>query len=173
MKRRIGITTVAAARREARLRQTCRWLAGSALGLVFAHPVAAAQAPNQQPQQAAQPPAEEVLITGQRPEEFKIDAPSVGKLTEPLLNTPQSIDVISNQLLQDRAATNLNDALKTVPGIRLGAGEFSWQGNNPTIRGFLARNDMFLDGLRDFGSYYRDPFYMQNIEVLQGPASIL
>ena len=76
-------------------------------------------------------------------------------------------------MLKDRAVTNLNDALRNVPGISLGAGEFSWQGNNPTIRGFLARNDMFLDGIRDFGSYYRDPFYLQSIEVLQGPASIL
>ena len=42
-----------------------------------------------------------------------------------------------------------------------------------TIRGFTARNDIFLDGMRDFGSYYRDPFYLQNIQVLKGPASII
>ena len=59
-----------------------------------------------------------------------------------------------------------------MPDISLGAGEFSWQGNNPTIRGFLARNDMYIDGIRDFGSYYRDTFYYQQIEELSGPSSV-
>jgi catecholate siderophore receptor len=39
-----------------------------------------------------------------------------------------------------------------VPGISLAAGEAGAQGDNPTIRGFTARNDIFLDGIRDFGS---------------------
>jgi catecholate siderophore receptor len=143
-----------------------RFLTGSALGLVAAGPVVAGENPS-----AARP--EQVIIEGQKPDTFKIDAPSITKLTEPLLDTPQSIDVISSEVLKDRAVTNLNDALKNVPGISLGAGEFSFQGNNPTIRGFLARNDMFLDGIRDFGSYYRDPFNLDEIQVLEGPASVL
>jgi len=36
---------------------------------------------------------------------------------------------------------------------------------------FTARNDLFIDGMRDFGSYYRDPFNTQEIEVLQGASS--
>ena len=32
---------------------------------------------------------------------------------------------------------------------------------------------MFLDGLRDFGSYPRDPFNLESVEVLHGPSSIL
>ena len=142
-----------------------RFLAGSALGLVFGVPALAGQAP---PVTGGQPP-EQVIITGQRPEDYKVEVPNLSKLTEPLLDTPQSIQIISDQVLQDRAVTNLNDALRNVPGISLGAGEFSWQGNNPSIRGFVARTDMFLDGIRDFGSYYRDAFNLQQIEVLEGP----
>jgi len=138
-----------------------RLLGGTALGLVLALPAVAGQAP------------ETVVIEGTRSEDYKAELPTLSKLTEPLINTPQSIDVITEQLLKDRAVTNLNDALKAVPGISIGAGEFSWQGNNPTIRGFLARNDMFLDGVRDFGSYYRDPFNLGEIQVLEGPASVL
>ena len=81
--------------------------------------------------------------------------------------------MISEQVLRDRAASNLNEALRTVPSVSLGAGEFSFQGNTPTIRGFVARTDLFLDGIRDFGNYYRDPFNLQQIEVLEGPSSIL
>ncbi len=40
----------------------------------------------------------------------------------------------------------------------MAAGEAGAQGDNLTIRGFTARNDIFLDGIRDFGSYYRDSF---------------
>ncbi len=140
-------------------------LAGTAAGVAFALPAAAGTAPPQ--------PTEQVVITGERPENYKVDVPTLSKLTEPLLNIPQSIDVISEEVLKDRAVTNLNDALRNVPGISIGAGEFSWQGNNPTIRGFLARNDMFLDGIRDFGSYNRDPFNLQEVQVLEGPASVL
>jgi catecholate siderophore receptor len=146
-----------------------RLLAGTALGLLAAFPArgqeVAATDGGQRP--------ERVIIQGQRPEDYKIDVPSLSKLPEPLVDVPQSVDVISSQLLKDQAITDLNDALRAVPGISIGAGEFSWQGNNPTIRGFVARTDMFLDGIRDFGNYYRDPFNLQDIEVLEGPSSIL
>src|SRR6185295_9209446 len=142
--------------------------------LFLAVPAAAGQAPPDQIAGAApQPMPETVIIQGQRPEEYKVDVPSLSKLTQPLLDTPQSVDVISNQVLQDRAITDLNNALRSVPGISLGAGEFSFQGNTPTIRGFVARGDMFLDGIRDFGNYYRDAFNLGQIEVLEGPSSVL
>lgn len=112
---------------------------------------------------------ESVIVTGQA---YQVDQTSLSKISTPILDTPQSITVVTKSELDDRGVSNLNDALRLVPGISLGAGEFSWQGNNPTIRGFLARNDMYLDGIRDFGSYNRDPFDLQQIEVLTGPSSI-
>jgi len=42
-----------------------------------------------------------------------------------------------------------------------------------TLRGFTARNDIFLDGMRDFGSYYRDPFNYEAVDVLSGPESVM
>jgi catecholate siderophore receptor len=137
-------------------------LAGTSLGLVLSLSAAAA---------ADQGGVEEVVITG---EEFLgAQEPEIPALTQPLLETPQSISVMSSQELSDRAIDDLDDALRSVPGISLGAGEFSWQGNSPNIRGFAARTDMFLDGMRDFGNYYRDAFNIQQLEVLQGPSSIL
>ena len=44
-------------------------------------------------------------------------------------------------------------------------------GDSLTIRGFNARNDLYIDGMRDFGSYYRDPFNLEEVEVIQGPDS--
>ena len=44
-------------------------------------------------------------------------------------------------------------------------------GDNLTLRGFGARNDIFVDGIRDFASYTRDTFNVEQVEVVKGPAS--
>lgn len=100
------------------------------------------------------------------------DSVSLTKFTEPLLTTAQSITVIPQFVVKDEAVTALRDTLRNVPGISLAAGEAGAQGDNLTIRGFTARNDIFLDGIRDFGSYYRDTFNYEQVEVLEGPAGI-
>jgi catecholate siderophore receptor len=107
--------------------------------------------------------------------EVSADVPeiaSVPKYTQVLRDTPQTVNVIPQQVLQDQGTTTLRDALRNVAGISLAAGEGGAQGDNLTIRGFSARNDIFMDGMRDFGSYYRDPFDIEQVEVLQGPTSV-
>jgi catecholate siderophore receptor len=97
----------------------------------------------------------------------------LAKLQQPLRDTPISATTVTKQLMDDRGETNLNDALRNVPSITLQSNESSWMGNAPFIRGFSARTDMFLDGMRDIGMYYRDPFNLNAVEVLEGPDSIL
>ena len=94
------------------------------------------------------------------------------KYAEPIRDTPQTISVVPLQVMQQQNTTTLRDVLRNVAGISLAAGEGGAQGDNLTIRGFTARNDLYIDGMRDFGSYYRDPFDVQEVEVLQGPSSI-
>jgi catecholate siderophore receptor len=89
-----------------------------------------------------------------------------------MLDTPQTISTVSQETMDEQGVTTLRDTLRNVAGISLAAGEGGAQGDNLTIRGFAARNDLFIDGMRDFGSYYRDPFDMQEVEVLQGPSSV-
>ena len=97
---------------------------------------------------------------------------SMPKYNAPLRDTPQTISVVSQEVLAEQGVTTLRDALRNVAGISLAAGEGGAQGDNLTIRGFTARNDLFIDGMRDFGSYYRDPFNLEEVEVLQGPSSV-
>ena len=121
-----------------------------------------------------EPRVEEILVEGeQRRDSYLQDENSIGKLTESLLDTPQSVTTLSSQMMQDRNVMSLDEALRNVPGITLGAGEFSWQGNNPSVRGFSSRNDMFLDGMRDTGNYAREPFNMEAVQVLLGPSSVV
>jgi catecholate siderophore receptor len=100
------------------------------------------------------------------------DGVSMSKFTEPLTDTAQTITVVPKFVLDDQANRTLEDALRNVPGISLAAGEAGAQGDNLTIRGFTARNDIFLDGVRDFGSYYRDSFDYEQVDVLEGPAGV-
>lgn len=116
---------------------------------------------------------EAILVKGQPPQGYKADLPALAKLTQPIIDTPQMIDAIPHQVIEDRQATSLSEVFRNSSGISMGAGESSWQGTNLTLRGFNARNDMYLDGMRDFGSYTRDPFDLEEVEVLQGPSSIL
>lgn len=99
-------------------------------------------------------------------------ASSSAKYQAPVLDTPQTISIVPQETMHEQGVTTLRDALRNVAGISLAAGEGSAQGDNLTVRGFTARNDLFIDGMRDFGSYYRDPFDTQEVEVLEGPSSV-
>jgi catecholate siderophore receptor len=147
-------------------------LSGSAIGLSLT--VLALPAPAQEAGPANGPIALPTLsVEGNASADYRADQSMLNKLTQPLRDTPQSITVVPQQVMQDQGVTTLRDALRNVPGISLAAGEFGAQGDNLTIRGFSARNDIYIDGMRDFGGYYRDPFYLEDVEVLQGPSSIL
>jgi catecholate siderophore receptor len=76
--------------------------------------------------------------------------------------------------MEQQGATNLRDVLRNVSGITFQAGEGGVPaGDNLTIRGFSARTDMFIDGVRDIGGYSRDPFNIESVEVAKGPASTI
>ena len=94
------------------------------------------------------------------------------KYTEPLKDTPQTISVIPRSVIEQQGATTLRDVLRNVPGLTLTAGEGGTPaGDNLTLRGFSARNDLFVDGVRDLSPQARDPFNMEQVEVVKGPTS--
>jgi catecholate siderophore receptor len=95
------------------------------------------------------------------------------KYTQPLLDTPQTVTVISKDVMEDQGATTLRDVLKNVPGLTITAGEGgNPAGDNLTLRGFSARNDIFVDGVRDISPQARDPFNLEQIDVVKGPGSV-
>lgn len=94
------------------------------------------------------------------------------KLTQPLLDTPQTIAIVPADVIRQQGATTLRDVLRNVSGISMQAGEGGTpNGDQLTLRGFSARTDIFIDGVRDIGGYSRDPFNLEQVEVAKGPAS--
>ncbi len=114
-----------------------------------------------------------VVVTAERINYNGANELGLDKLTQPLVDTPQSISSLPAAKMADQGATSLGQALRMIPGITLGAGESTWQGDNPYLRGFPAKDDMYVDGERDFGYYTRDPFDDEHVEVLEGPSAIL
>src|SRR5882757_2769366 len=152
--------------------RTVALLAGTGIGVLQVNGVYAAESESAADVPANRDALEQVTVFGQK-DAYKLDSSGLSKLAVPLIDVAQSINTISAQEMQDRAVMDLNQALKTVPGITIGAGEFRSIGTTPTIRGFAARTDMFMDGIRDYGDYYRDPFNVEAIEVLEGAAGVV
>lgn len=117
----------------------------------------------------------DVVITGEKAKDegsYKPEMLSSPKYTVPLRDVPQIITVIPKAVMAEQGATTLRDVLRNVPGISIQAGEGGVPaGDNLSIRGFSARTDMFIDGVRDFGGYSRDPFNLEQVEVAKGPSS--
>lgn len=103
---------------------------------------------------------------------YKADRLSSSKFTEPILNTPRSVTVITKEALDDKNATSLREVARSTAGVTLGSGEGGNAfGDRFFIRGFDARNDIFVDGVRDPGVSIRDNFNTEQVEILRGPAS--
>ncbi|RJL74292.1 TonB-dependent receptor [Acinetobacter radioresistens] len=105
---------------------------------------------------------------------LKVDQSANSKFIAPLLDTPKSVSIISNQLIEDTKVTTLSDALRTVPGITLGAGEGgNPNGDRPFIRGYNSESSMYVDGVRNATSQNREMFAVEQVEVTKGSASAM
>jgi catecholate siderophore receptor len=150
--------------REQRVRSTLSRALG--IGLLFTSSSALAQQPSEEI------PLNPVDVRAQR-REYRIMEPSLFKFPDLIKDTPQAITVIPQEIMREQAVFSLRESLRNVTGLSLNAGEGGIQGDNLTLRGYSARNDIYLDGIRDWGSYARDVFNLQSVEVLKGPSSVM
>jgi catecholate siderophore receptor len=113
--------------------------------------------------------AYEITVTGEQ----MLASP---KYSQPLRDTPQTVAIIPSQVFNQQAATTLREVLRNTPGITMSIGEGgsggTSSGDNVLIRGFAARNDIYVDGTRDVGLVNRDAFNLESVEVAKGPASV-
>lgn len=97
----------------------------------------------------------------------------VARIPTTVQDTPQVINVITEEQIRQRAVTNLSEVITRVPGVTMSAGEGGgggMGGDSFNIRGLTAVGNIFVDGVRDTGIASRDPFNMEQVEVLKGGA---
>lgn len=84
-----------------------------------------------------------------------------------LRDTPQSISVVTQDIIQDQSIQSVSDAVRYVPGVTAVQGE----GNRDALvfRGNATTGDLFVDGLRDDVQTFRDFYNTDRVEVLKGP----
>src|SRR4029077_19392088 len=103
-----------------------------------------------------------------------IDHETVATSLTTIQDTPQQITVIDGAQLRNQGVNTLEQALRNVPGITIAIGEGgTLSGDQFKIRGFDAKDDVYIDGLRDFGSYVRDSFNYEEVQVLKGPSGAM
>ncbi|MES1926230.1 TonB-dependent siderophore receptor [Salinisphaera sp. T31B1] len=103
------------------------------------------------------------------------------KTDTPLIRTPQTVDVVTRDQIEDQGALTVNNALRYTPGVFTGLAGSSSRQTTVSLRGFPGGdvNNTFLDGLRlanDAGAYSNiqiDPFFLERIDVVKGPSSVL
>lgn len=138
------------------------------VGLLAGAGRAAAQEPDRTPTQL-----DRLSVTDTIEDEYNRSTTLSDKSTAPLVDTPQTVSVIPQELIRDRAARTLPEVLRNTPGITFSAGEngFGTSANNFTLRGFDASGSVFIDNSRDSGSYTRDVFNVESVEVVKGAAA--
>jgi catecholate siderophore receptor len=103
-------------------------------------------------------------------EKYKVDKSSSSKVTQDLVDTPQTIQVITKKVMDEQQATTLQEALRNTPGITLNLGE---NGNtnskdNINMRGFDIQGSIFKDGIRDLSNALKDMYNTEAVEVTKG-----
>jgi catecholate siderophore receptor len=88
------------------------------------------------------------------------------KTLTPLRDVPQSISVVSQDLIRDQAMQNMADVVRYVPGITMAQGE--GHRDAPVIRGNATTADFYLNGVRDDVQYYRDLYNLERVEAVKG-----
>lgn len=159
-----------------------RFLAGAALPcLLLAVPAGAqmqdgtapsARTHEAQPDTIPSWTGDTIVVTGVRERYAAPDSSSASRTNTPLIQTPQSVQVLNRTLIEEQDRRTLADALVNVSGVTPTRPEEALF-TQPVVRGFPA--EIYLDGLPAFGTTaFIDPTSLvgtERIEVVKGPTS--
>jgi catecholate siderophore receptor len=93
------------------------------------------------------------------------------KTPTPLRDVPQSVTVVTQELIKNQLMMSIGDVVRYVPGITAHQGE-----NNRdqiVVRGNSSSADFFVNGVRDDVQYYRDLYNVDRVEALKGPNAMI
>ena len=117
--------------------------------------------------------ADALLADGSTEVVVKGEKAPVLKRTAALVDTPQTIEVIKKELIEQQGATTLTEALRNSPGVGtfyLGENGSTSTGDALYMRGSDVSGSIFVDGVRDVATISRDMFNIESVEVLKGGA---
>ena len=107
-----------------------------------------------------------------------VSATATGIAT-PIIETPQSVSVVTSDLIRDTGASTISEAVQYTPSVNAQSPAFSRTVDDLMIRGFNVANGnmgMLRDGMKYQSNVYdggQEPYGLERIEILRGPSSIL
>jgi catecholate siderophore receptor len=112
------------------------------------------------------------LVNVTAPPGYQVPATlSATKTLTPLRDVPQSVTVVTRELIADQMMTSMGDVMRYVPGISVHQGENNR--DQVIIRGNSSSADFFVNGVRDDVQYYRDLYNLDRVEALKGPNALI
>jgi catecholate siderophore receptor len=111
-------------------------------------------------------------VTVRAPGGYQVGAiTSATKTLTSLRDLPQSVTVVTKELIRDQLMLSVGDVMRYTPGIQVHQGENNR--DQVIIRGNSSSADFFLNGFRDDVQYYRDLYNLDRIEALKGPNAMM
>ena len=102
------------------------------------------------------------------------------KTDTPLIETPRSISVITADQLEAQQVQDIRQALRYSAGVVAEARGADYSQPSTILRGFQSFDPFYVDGMKGHGRNFLtyastplDPYAMERVEVLRGPASVL
>ncbi|WP_319797398.1 TonB-dependent siderophore receptor [Nitrobacter sp.] len=98
------------------------------------------------------------------------------KTDTPIIEVPQSISVVTRDQIETRRNQTLNETLQYTPGVFAETGGVQHSAPTFQIRGFSAipwDGSILLNGLRTISNGDIEPYGLERVEVMRGPASVL
>ena len=96
---------------------------------------------------------------------------SATKTLTPLINIPQSVTVVTEELIRDQMMMSIADVVRYVPGVTAIQGENNR--DQVIIRGNSSSADFFVNGFRDDVQYFRDLYNLERVEALKGSNAMM
>jgi iron complex outermembrane receptor protein len=153
--------------------KVCFWVIAGVS--IFVSQMAMAQETTQLERIVVKAEAEENATGGQTGPTIAQQAATATKTNTPIMETPRSVSVITEQLMADQGVQTVQDALVYSAGVYGAAFGFDTRGDWARVRGLEPED--YRDGLKWHFGYYNNtrphPFTLERIEVLKGPASVL
>lgn len=88
-----------------------------------------------------------------------------------LIDIPQSITIVSRDLIRDQLMMSMADVVRYTPGITMATGE--GHRDAPVIRGNATTSDFYVNGVRDDVQYFRDLYNLERVEAVKGPNAMI
>jgi catecholate siderophore receptor len=112
-----------------------------------------------------------IYVYGTRSFYREDESSSVTRTETPLEHIPQSVFVITRDVIDDQAMTGFGELVRYVPGVTMGQGE--GHRDAPVLRGNLTTSDFFVDGIRDDLQYLRDLYNVDRVDVIKGASALV